>query len=154
MTLRYGPDYVYSADGTRQLELQSGNRSTYTNGTFLSANTYHKVAAVGVSNGAHLFQVSWDGAYNTSNNNIIWETCGAAVHGMASATNAFNGTVRELIDFKYTYHHRSIATPYFYIDSDNSSGAYGVMSIYVYPTQEMKFVSFKFHSKRLTTKLG
>lgn len=154
MTLRYGPDYVYSADGTRQLELQSGNRSTYTNNTLLSANTYHKVAEVAVSDGSYIFQVSWDTAYSASGGTVIWETCGAASHGVASADSYYNNNGYDLIDFKFTQHYRVITPPLFYLDSDNTLGNYGRLSVYLNCTTAIKFADFQFNTKRIMTKIN
>jgi hypothetical protein len=144
-------DGVVDPNGTRIVHGRSSNLKTYTNMTMLTADTYNKVAELnGLARGAHLVSVYWTGGYNSNTSNIHWETSGVGVVGIVSASSYYNGNPYQPIAMNFTHHYRSVDNPTFYLDSDNSNGQYGKLSLYLKPAVDEKFNGFAVYAQQIT----
>jgi hypothetical protein len=145
-------DGIVDTNGIRVVSNRTANLKTYTNMTLLTAGTYNKVAECNtLGTGAWLINVYWTGGYNSAGNNIHWETSGSGVVGIVSASSYYNSNPYQPIAMNFTHHYRSVDNPTFYLDSDESNGNYGKLSLYLKPaTVDEKFNGFAVYAQQLT----
>ena len=144
-------DGLVDSNNIRVVQSRSANLSSYTNMTIISAGTKTKVAELnGLSTGGYLISVYWTGGYNVNNGNLHWETSGNGVVGIVSASSYYNSNPFEPLAMNFSHHHRTTGNPTFYLDSDNSAGQYGKLSLFLQPAVDEKFQGFQVYAQRLT----
>jgi len=133
-----GSNYKLTGTGIKNgSAMYFGKRSQNlaTSGTLnITANTWTEIADIGSDFGndsqGMLIMVTWSNASNGATT-YYWQTCGLATCGFASASNYYNSNADTTLDFTFTHHYRTIDVPEFHVDSDNSEGNYGDLTLYM-----------------------
>ena len=125
-----------------------GTQASYNSYTVMTGGVAYKIGQLPQSAGLYAISMHMDGGLDSGGNNIYWESAWGAVIG-AIGGSLYNATGAIAITVNSMYHHLTVAQPTFYIDSDNSAGAYGNQAIYVVFPQYTNVQGMTFYYKRL-----
>ncbi len=125
-----------------------GTQASYNSYTAMTGGVAYKIGQLPQSAGLYAISMHMDGGLDSGGNNIYWESAWGAVIG-AIGGNLYNATGAIAITVNSMYHHLTVAQPTFYIDSDNSAGAYGNQAIYVVFPQYTNVQGMTFYYKKL-----
>jgi hypothetical protein len=130
----------------------SGNLSVLTTGADLAANTGYRIAQFdALDSGIYLVSISVANDIANFGNNIIYYAPRWSGVLPVTVSSIYNASPSQTFNCNAVYHHRGVGEPYFYLDSDNSAGSYGRLSLYIVFPQDTRITAggFVVGAKRL-----
>lgn len=105
----------------------------HSNSTLYGANQAHRLFYMNdfsFSDQTYIYNLRTSGIQDSNYNTSFWEPSWTFVLGY-EGNNWYNATGAQVMNYNATYHHRTWGEPTITVDSDNTSGSYGRLCLYI-----------------------
>ena len=126
------------------------NITTYVDMSTIQANTNTKIASLNFPDGMYAVCIRWASGYAADGvSNHYWACSYSGITGITSASGYFNGSPQQTLSVSGVQHHRTQPVPTFLMYSDSTSGAYGILTLYINTPVLTRFFGLEVILKRL-----